>query len=298
MCLFLTICGSGSSYACSNSQGKNGVPQLRVPQGHATAWEKQDYFIGLLRLIIAETAVEYGPCEVIPTDNLLTRMRSLALINNRLGVDLFWATTSVERETLLRPIRIPLLKGLMGYKILLINPGDQKLFSKIQTLADLRKLRAGVGTDWPDHQILRANGIPVISSTNYESLFKMLSAGRFDFFPRGAHEVLTEQRSHPEINLHVEQDLVLVYPAPVYFFVNIDNLALQQRLEKGLRKIIANGTFDEYFYKHNTIVDAIQTVGIDERRKIYLTNPLLPDTVPLGVDRYWLYPWYTSVPAE
>ena len=277
-------------YACSDRVDSDGIPQLIVPQEPTASWEKESYFTGLLRLILAETALEYGPCNVVATDNILTRMRSVALINN-FGIDLFWATTSIERETLLRPVRVPLLKGLMGYKIFLINPADQLRFSRITTLTELQVLRAGVGADWPDNKILRANGIETISSSNYEALFRMLAAKRFDFFPRGASEVWSEYRNHPEVTLHIEEDLVLVYPAPVYFFVNIDNASLEQRLEKGLHKIMANGKFDEYFFKHPIIIDAIKRVRIHERRKIYLTNPLLPRTVPLHHHDYWLYSW-------
>lgn len=277
-------------HACSERVGSDGIPQLVVPQEPTASWEKESYFTGLLRLILAETALEYGPCNVVATDNILTRMRSVALINN-FGIDLFWATTSIERETLLRPVRVPLLKGLMGYKIFLINPADQPRFSRITTLTELQALRAGVGADWPDNKILRANGIETISSSNYEALFRMLAAKRFDFFPRGASEVWSEYRNHPEVTLHIEEDLVLVYPAPVYFFVNIDNASLEQRLEKGLHKIMANGKFDEYFFKHPIIIDAIKRVRIHERRKIYLTNPLLPRTVPLHHRDYWLYSW-------
>ena len=277
-------------YACSDRVDSDGIPQLVVPQEPTASWEKESYFTGLLRLILAETALEYGPCNVVATDNILTRMRSVALINN-FGIDLFWATTSIERETLLRPVRVPLLKGLMGYKIFLINPADQPRFSRITTLTELQALRAGVGADWPDNKILRANGIETVSSSNYEALFRMLAAKRFDFFPRGASEVWSEYRNHPEVTLHIEEDLVLVYPAPVYFFVNIDNASLEQRLEKGLHKIMANGKFDEYFFKHPIIIDAIKRVRIHERRKIYLTNPLLPRTVPLHHRDYWLYSW-------
>ena len=276
--------------SCSERVGIDGIPQLVVPQEPTASWEKESYYTGLLHLILTETALEYGPCDVVATDNILTRMRSVALINN-FGIDLFWGTTSIERETLLRPVRIPLLKGLMGYKIFLINPKDQQRFSTITSLEELQTLRAGVGTDWPDNKILRANGIETVSSSNYEALFRMLAAKRFDFFPRGASEVWSEYRNHPEVSLHIEEDLVLVYPAPVYFFVNINNANLEQRLAKGLHGIMANGKFDEYFYQHPIIIDAIKRVRIDERRKIYLTNPLLPRTVPLERQDYWIYAW-------
>jgi hypothetical protein len=140
---------------------------------------------------VVSTAGEYGgPCAIVSVDHHTTRMRSTVLIRSRQGIDLFWATTSLDREEALRPIRIPLLKGLMGHRVLLIQADDQDTFSQVKTLEDLQKLRAGQGADWPDTGILRSNGIEVVTSSYYDALPRMLAAGRFDFFPRGAAEVL------------------------------------------------------------------------------------------------------------
>ncbi|MDF5908869.1 hypothetical protein P4132_22180 [Pseudomonas aeruginosa] len=54
----------------------------------------------------------------------------------------------------------------------------------MRTLDDLRRLRFGQRQDWADTPILRANGLEVKTSQSYESLFRMLDAGRFEVFPR------------------------------------------------------------------------------------------------------------------
>src|SRR5690606_2065196 len=102
-------------------------------------------------------------CTIAQTGQMLTRMRSAALISRNQGVDLLWGSATIEREALLQPIRIPLLKGLMGYKIFLIHPDDQPVFSQVKNLEDLQTLRAGQGADWPDVEILLRNDIPVVS---------------------------------------------------------------------------------------------------------------------------------------
>jgi hypothetical protein len=264
------------------------IPRLIVPKAAASSLEQQSYFHGLLRLALERTEAEYGPCELVNTRDALTQMRSAASINGARGVDLFWGTASIEREKLLHPIRIPLLKGLMAHKVLLIRANDQARFSAVNNLEQLQALRAGVGADWPDSRGFLANGINVVRSSNYEALYKMLSANRFDFFPRGANQVLSELRANEDKKLAVEQHLVLVYPAPVYFFVKKDNVTLARRIEQGLQEMITDGTLDTYFYQHPLIVEALTELRLSKRRPIYLENPLLPEGTPLEENELWM----------
>jgi hypothetical protein len=252
---------------------------------------KESYYLDLIKLLLSRTEERFGPCELVLRGDVLTRQRNLALISSRYDVDLFWGTTSNQREVLLRPIRIPLHKGLMSRKILLIRPEDQPLFSEIHTLEQLRRYRAGAGEDWPDTEIFRANGLTVVGTTNYAALGRMLAGGRFDFFPRGSSEVGPELRNLAGLPLAVEQELVLIYPAPVYFFVNRRNTRLFTRLETGLREMMDDGSFDRYFHNHPVIREALTSLNLEQRRPIYLTNPYLPDKTPLDDERYWLYPW-------
>ena len=85
-------------------------------------------------------------------------------------------------ETLL-PIRIPIYRGLIGWRIPLVSAANKDLLASVRTLDDLRRLRFGQRQDWADTPILRANGLEVKTSQSYESLFRMLDAGRFEVFP-------------------------------------------------------------------------------------------------------------------
>ncbi len=294
-CLFLSllalIFGVASSQACTLRPDQNPTtPLLILPKSKPSSWEQESYFSGLLIQILDRTRAEYGPCELTYTTKVLTRMRSAVLVDRNQGVDLFWGATTVERETLLQPIPVPLLKGLMGYRVLLIRPEDQARFSAVKTLEDLQKLRAGQGTDWPDTTIFMTNGIEVITSTNYEALYKMLAAGRFDFLPRGANQILSELRHNAGIDIAVERELVLVYPAPLYFFVDRENTRLAERISKGLQAMIDDGSFDQYFYAHPLIREALAELRLHERRPIYLHNPLVPEGAPATPLDYWLKP--------
>ncbi len=288
--LLIWCLASGASQACElRGDQDSPVPSLILPKSKPSSSEQESYFSGLLVQILERTREAFGPCEPVYTGEVLTRMRSAVLVD-RGHVDLLWGATTIERESLLRPIRISLLKGLMGYRILLINPEDQPRFSAIETLDQLKQLRAGQGTDWPDTTIFMTNGIEVITSTNYESLYKMLAARRFDFLPRGANQVLSEVRHNESIQLAVEQDLVLVYPSPVYFFVRSDNERLAERIETGLQAMMEDGSFDQYFYSHPLIQEALTELRLHERRPIHLNNPLLPKGTPAEARLDWLRP--------
>ena len=66
------------------------------------------------------------------------------------------------------PIRIPLFKGLFGYRVLLIRKQEQARFDQINTQQDLAKFLGGQGTHWPDTLILQANGLRVTTAETTE----------------------------------------------------------------------------------------------------------------------------------
>ena len=80
----------------------------------------------------------------------------------------------------------PLYRGLIGYRVFLIEKGRQADFDSVQTLEDLSKLTAVQGTGWDDIKILRAAGLPVVDG-HYVNLPKMLQARRGDYYPEGHH---------------------------------------------------------------------------------------------------------------
>ena len=73
-------------------------------------------------------------------------------------------------------ILIPLDKGLIGYRVFLINKDRQPEFSAITTLEELKHLKVGQGLSWADVEVWRANGFDVIEGSNYNGLFHMVVA--------------------------------------------------------------------------------------------------------------------------
>lgn len=266
---------------------------IRYPRQEAVADVRSDYFLALLDLALAKTRQSAGDYQLQPAELGMQQERALdSLISNR-GVDVVWTITSREREQQLRPIRIPLEKGLYGCRVLLIRTGEQARFDAVQSLPDLATLVAGQGHDWPDTTILRANGLHVETNSNYASSFRMLALGRFDYFPRGVSEAPAELRQHAELNLALERRLLLYYPSAMYFFVNRHNAALAQRLEAGLRQALADGSFDALFRQHPAMREALAVLNQPGRRVLRLNNPLLPEQTPLADKTLWLAPALT-----
>lgn len=245
------------------------------------------YRIELLRLALNETR-EDGPFVLEPIPEAVTQNRGLQLLaSNR--IDVAFLPTSVEREQRLRPVRIPMLRGLLGYRVLLIQDQDRDRFRDVQSLDQLRQFTGGFGTQWADMAILRHNRLKIQGVANYDALFEMLSWGRFDYFPRGVNEAWNElaERRDALPHLMVEPHIALYYPYPVYFFVNRDNEALAARIEKGLRRALESGAFRELFLKYHQ--DAIDRARIPERTLLRLENPLLPPGTP-PIDTHWWLP--------
>nr|WP_255725376.1 transporter substrate-binding domain-containing protein [Photobacterium sp. OFAV2-7] len=196
--------------------------------------------------------------------------------------------TSSELEDKFEPVRFPVYKGLLGNRIFIIRQGEQHRYDAINTFADLQRFTAGQGKLWPDTQILQSGNITVRTTMDYENLFYMLEGGRFDYFPRGIHEPFQEVEARPELNLVVEDNLMLVYRAPMYFFVRKDNKQLAERIHQGLDKALEDGSFDEFFFSNAMIQDVLSKANIKQRNVFFISNPLLTPQTPLDRKEYWL----------
>jgi len=219
-----------------------------------------------------------------------SQSRILEEINNG-NLDVFWTSANAEKEAEFRPIRIPLYKGLLGYRVFIINKNNQSKFDNIHTLEDLKKISIGQGKTWADAGILEANGLNVVKANKYESLFYMVEGGRFDAFSRGVHEPYGELAQHPQLkDLTVEKNLMLVYKMPLYLFVAKNNTALAADIELGLNRAIADGSFDQTFYGAPAVKDVIAKIGMKNRRIIKIDNPTLSKETPLDHKELWLDP--------
>src|SRR5688572_1205633 len=103
------------------------APVQLVSRGDANA----NYAIGVIKLALTKAA---GPYEVVIRDDAWTEQRiRQALLDGQ--VDITWTATSKELEEALIPVRIPLYKGLLGYRVLIVHQDNQRLFDNVTSLA-------------------------------------------------------------------------------------------------------------------------------------------------------------------
>lgn len=244
------------------------------------------YAKGVLKIVLSKLPenYEWDESTEVATEARTTQM----LVDNKL--DIVWYATTKDFERRMHPIRIPLYKGLFGYRLFMIKAGTQHKFDGIDTLAQLDRVTMAQGRLWADTDILEANGLKVLKVTKYESLFFMLDGGRFDAFPRGVHEPWYEMGRYPDLALTVEKNLMLSYTNPFYFFVNNNNSALAEKIERGFREAIADGSFDAYFFNDPTVTNVIKNANLASRKVIHLRNPLLPEGTPVDDASLWFDP--------
>ena len=113
-----------------------------------------NYALGLLQLALAESGRDY---ELRPTVDEMSQTRAARELELR-NIDFIWTGTSAEYEERFRPVRIPVLRGLDGYRICVINP---RASGGLQRGALPRRSEAadhGQDPGWSDVKILEAAG--------------------------------------------------------------------------------------------------------------------------------------------
>jgi hypothetical protein len=245
-----------------------------------------DYRWKLLELALAHADTGEGPVRLIPSPDDVTQNRAVLLLQSG-AIDVIALGTNHEREQDLLPVKIDILRGLVGFRLLIIRAADQASIATMDDRSLRTRLTFGLNSQWADLPIMQANGFSVVTSPGYESLFHMLAAGRFSAFPRGLNEAWREideyKNTYPQ--LMIEQTKAFYFPYPVYFWVRKENVALAQRITRGLRMSLADGSFRRLFETYHAA--EITAVEKDQRHVILLDNPILPAGTEMPDTSWW-----------
>jgi hypothetical protein len=259
---------------------------LVIRANKAVSDDNAPYAIKMIELALKKIDRKY---QLQVTNEDLTQAKIREEVKSHGQLDISWGSSNAEVETILRPVRIPLFKGLLGHRIFLINKASQDKFNKVETLDDLKKFTFGQGKTWADTRILEANGFKLVKVNKTLNIFYMTDGGRFDAFPRGVMEPFNELKKYSNLpDLSVENSIMLVYKMPFYLFVAPDNADLAKDLELGLNKAIADGSFDEVFYNDPRVKDVFVKANMKNRKVFYLENPLLSKETPIDRKELWL----------
>ena len=154
---------------------------------------RNPYIHELLQLIFSkldiDLTIEYSP-------EGLTQGRAMKALSNGNLINLNWSVTTKEREQQLLPIRIPIYKGLIGWRVFYIRKEEQELFSQVDNVDDLKNLVAIQRFDWPDYKILLANDLNVEGNIAFNRMHDAVISGLADYYPRSILEIIGESNNY------------------------------------------------------------------------------------------------------
>ena len=160
---------------------------LVYPRSESSTDTQYRYDYELLHQALEATVATHGSYELRQSGASMNQARAGDEIAAGSGlVNIFARSTTIEHEQRFLPIRIPIDKGLISYRVFLIRDDMQARFAAVGSLDDLRAYSVGSFPTWADTRILREGGFKVVTGDSYEGLFRMLVAHRFDFFSRSA----------------------------------------------------------------------------------------------------------------
>jgi len=278
-----------SSFCWPQEHSIKGVMTYVYPNKISKNDHRRSEVITLMRLALDKTEQEYGPYILEVSKNLTTEQRTIERLINSDEITVAWLDTTQALENKLLPVLIPIQKGIVGYRLLLIHHDNIEKFENINSIKQLQQYKNGLSDGWVNKGIMLENNLPFETGQNYEGLFKMLAVKRFDYFSRGVIEIFQEieQRKQSLPSLFIEQNIALYYDKPSYLFVSKQKPRYAERMYKGLMALIEDGTFDKIFCQVNG--EAIKKSRLSERHIIKLKSQLLLTSAPKG-EKFWFNP--------
>ena len=236
--------------------------------------EDRSYFIELLGLSLALTEGEF---QLESLDEHMNQERQILTVREG-NADVMWTMTTDKRESILLPVRFPLLKGYIGKRVFVIRKDKQHLFPANLPVKELKSRLAIQGLNWPDTKILHHNTYKVATvdwGNWYENLFLVIRMNHGDYFPRSVIEAPAELARFNYAELGIERNHMFDYPAYMYFFVTTAKPWLAKRIFQGLQMAKNNGQLEQLFLSFPHHLEAEIMVKDPQRRIHKLDNPFL-----------------------
>ncbi|WP_132434625.1 type 2 periplasmic-binding domain-containing protein [Natronoflexus pectinivorans] len=238
---------------------------------------RQTYERDVLFAILTATREEFGIWKIVETTKDYTEIEESNIFDefkHDLTVTVAGNVKFENREKIV--IHKPIMKGLLGFRVLIINEEDQTTFSEASNARNLKNLRHGIPLTWADAELFRSNGFSVVEEGDFDGLFDDLKSRKFDYTAFGANEVndVFQERAAKTSGLKIEDNIIIYYPFPLLFYINPNNKLLAERVKRGLEIISENGTLNLIFEKHYS--EILSSINFTSRVVFELENPKLP----------------------
>lgn len=262
-----TLCLLSALVLMSKSPAHAGEPILMMQSGWSD--NLQSYQKALIELLLLETEAEYGKTELIVVRKKVTTKRSRKLIfetNQRLvSFTSDWAYA--QSRGMLKAKR-PFFKLMSGLRRCVTSPSFAANTQTPATLAGLKTLSIGSGSEWPDNRVYEHLGIKLTIASQLSHLYEMVKLNRFNCLPLG---VLESSETQPVKGTAIISNFYIFYPLPV--FINASDLATIKRMELGYDKSLASGSFEKLFEQH---FSENMPNSLSAKHIILLDNPSIP----------------------
>jgi len=283
---YLTL---GASLVLSQSYAEDVFVINRAASEHD---QRYQYTYELLDLIIEATKTDFGEASLQVSTMAMSRNRIFRELQEGGNVNVMAEASNSQWNEKLIPISIPIRRGIQGFRLFIVKQENQAILADVATLAQLMSFDTGSGSQWSTKVAMQQAGFKVVESNQYDSLFNMLSKGRFVTFGRGVNEVFQEiaqfEPYYPD--LVVDKNIVLQLPLATYYYVSPNKPRLAKRIQLGLQRIIENGQFEQLFYQRHC--DCLLKSKLNERRVFKIDNPLVSEAQMTSVvgDEFLLNP--------
>jgi hypothetical protein len=235
---------------------------------------RYQYTYDLLSLIMSVTP-EFGNEKLEKSLTYMTRSRTLHELISGEYIHVMAEAPQPEWDEKLIVVPIPIRKGIQGFRLFIVNEKSAMLMNDINALDDLLLLSTGSGRNWSTKRVMEKAGFNVVTGSNYNGLFGMLSKNRFLTFARGINEVYEEvasqQSSFP--NIRVDENILLYLPLATYFYISPKKPLIAERIKVGLLRLIDSGAFNAFFYKN--YCSSILKAEISKRKIFSIPNEFI-----------------------
>lgn len=215
---------------------------------NAAEYERNSYFLGLLRMVLDATKPEYGDYLLLPKKVPARGERLQWSLANKAGLDVLWGNPHPKYASAFRKINIDLLRGHGGIIVLLVHKDRIDEFRHITSLQQLAPFKLGRNAKSAKKELFKKINLNVLFSHNAGSVVKNLLMGRYDVLPVELYGSDLIRKSHPDIvelpNLAFKNHMQSTY------FVHKDNKRLHARITRGLEILESNGQFAKHFNTH------------------------------------------------
>ncbi len=238
---------------------------------------RQHYELKMLDAALSASETAYGDYKINTDNTELTSEEESAVFRNT-ETDVFVTVAGNPKLKSEEKIIVtqPLMKGLIGYRLLIVREQDLDKFAAIQSVDAFKQLSIGIPQGWADADLFRHNGYDVVEGGTFDEIFDRLANKEFDYVALGANEIekAFENRAETYDLFAIEPSTLVYYPFTLVFYVDPSKPELAERLRDGLQAIKQNGKAEQLFQEATG--DLVERLGLTQRKTFYLNNPMLP----------------------